>query len=132
DGDRGAITDRALVAQRHRRLAALETDADADPVLGTDAGGTGGHVEHRGAHRTLAINATVHVAQASIHFTLEHVEAVGYGLHAAVGIAVGGGDAAIQLALVDRIGGRGTGCNVGDLALVALAADRDRVGTVSH
>src|SRR5690606_18977436 len=47
DGQRGAIADRTLVAQRERALAALETDADADAVLGADARSARRHVQHR-------------------------------------------------------------------------------------
>src|SRR5690606_4351990 len=54
DGQRRAVADRTLVSQRQRALAALEAEADADPVLGADAGSAGGHVQHRRAHRALA------------------------------------------------------------------------------
>src|SRR3546814_10885776 len=59
DGDHRAIADRTLVTDRKRALAALETDADADAVLGADAVGTVGHVEHGRAHRTLLVDAAV-------------------------------------------------------------------------
>src|SRR3546814_351088 len=64
DGDHRAIADRTLVTDRKRALAALEADADADAVLRADAGGTGGHVEHGRAHRTLLVDAAVLLGQA--------------------------------------------------------------------
>src|SRR3546814_4833057 len=66
DGDHRAIADRTLVTDRKRALAALETDADAEAVLGADAGGTGGQVEHGRAHRTLLVDAAVLLGQAVV------------------------------------------------------------------
>src|SRR5690606_10264203 len=55
EGDRCPLAERALVSDRQCALAALEPDADADPVLGADAGGAGRHVQHCRAHRPLAV-----------------------------------------------------------------------------
>jgi hypothetical protein len=69
-------------------------------------------------------------ARCHLHQRTRHVVAAA-GLEEAAG---GGGGARhrIQLRLVHRIGGLGTGGDVGDLALVAAAADRHAAGAVGN
>src|SRR5690606_30020973 len=126
DGQRGAIADRTLVAQRERALAALETDADADAVLGADARSARRHVQHRRAHRALAIDATVLVGETLLELGLVGRETVAPGVEALVGVGIGRahrlGGGGLELGHVDRIGGLGARRHIGDLAFVARAA----------
>src|SRR5690606_569928 len=87
--DRGAVADRALVAHRQRALPALEADAHPDPVRRADAGGAGGHVEHRRAHRPLAVDAAVLVGEPLLELGLVGGETVAPGVEALVGVGIG-------------------------------------------
>src|SRR5207342_719508 len=89
-GERGAIADRTLVADRQRGLAVLGADADADAVLRAHAGGAGGHVEHRRAHRALAVDALVLFAEALFDIAAQLQEVVVPRGEAGIGVGVGG------------------------------------------
>src|SRR5690606_26679076 len=123
DGQRRAVADRTLVAQRQRALPALEAEADADPVLGTDARGAGRHVQHRRPHCALAVDTAVLVGEAPFELALVGREAVAPGVEALVGVGVRGrnrfGCSRLELGDVHRVGRLGAGGDVGDLALVA-------------
>src|SRR5690606_35171923 len=118
DGDHRAIADRTLVTDRKRALAVLEADAHADAVLRADASGAGGHVEHGRTHRALLVDAAVLLGEAMVDLALERGERVvpcrelrvrvGVGRRqrlrgGRVGVGLGLGDAAVELALVHRI-----------------------------
>src|SRR5690606_16425051 len=63
DRQRGPVAQRTLVADRQRALATLEAHAHANAVLGVDARRAHRHVQHRRAHRALAVDATVLVGE---------------------------------------------------------------------
>src|SRR5690606_33138272 len=117
----------ALVPDRERALSTLETDADADAVLGADAGGAGGHVEHGRAHRALLVDATVLLGEAVVDLALEGGERVvpcrELGVGVGVGLRQGLGRGGVDIGLrVGVHGGRAAAAVRGDLL---VAAGRD-------
>src|SRR5690554_1676011 len=104
DGDGGALADCTLVTNGQRAFSPLESNADADPVLGADASGTCRHVQHRRAHRALAVQAPVDVVEPALHVTAERLEVVVPCGELLVGVGVGG---------AQGLRGRGVGVGIG-------------------
>src|SRR5690606_33558421 len=79
--ERGAVADALAVADRQRALAALEAGAHRDaPARALAAGGVDRHVQHRRAHRALAVDALV----LAMHAPVDVLEAVVEGIQSAV------------------------------------------------
>src|SRR5690606_39075523 len=103
EGERGAFANTLAVAYRERTFAALEAGADRDPAARPlAAGGIDRHVQHRRAHRALAVDAALLAVDAPVDVVeavLERVQASvdgarvesGQGRDPGVGVAVGGG-----------------------------------------
>src|SRR4249919_4374433 len=85
-----ALADLLGITNRHRSLAALPADTGAEAATRAAAvGGVDRHVQHRRAHRTLAIDALVLFRQPQADVVVELGELVVERLHVAVGVAVG-------------------------------------------
>ena len=69
--ERATVADALAVADRHRALAALRTDADRDPALARIAvGRVHRHVGHRAAHRADLVDAAVGLREAAVNLLL--------------------------------------------------------------
>src|SRR5581483_6425263 len=115
DAEAHAFADALAVADRNRLLPALQAHAHRQAAgLGGRTGGIDRHLRAGRAHRAHAVDALVDLMELL----------AGPILHAV--------DRILHLAPVGRVGTVGTGCDVGDLALMAFRTHRYGVVAIGH